>query len=350
VWIDAPVEGLQVPVDRPVQLEGHAVAPGGVARVEVWVAGELHLVEEQPPAEGDLARFEQTWMPPGPGEYTLQVVAIAADGATNASDAVRIRVGDVVAEVTPTPTPVEPTPTPITQTPTPTTVTRTPTPTASPATPRPITRTPTPTPTEPSPGGPVIEFWVDDGTVSAGGCTQLHWRVENVQAVHLDGTGVGGEGTQQVCLCEGRTYTLLVTLNDGSQERRDIAVRVAGTCVTPSPTLTPTSPPDTTPPPVPVPVQPKDEVVLNCAAEFGINWDAVSDPSGIAEYRVQMDVMVSADHWLPVGDSPWTGLTTTAFKVPLDCGPFYRWRVRAVDGAGNEGDFSDWARFSVALE
>ena len=65
VWIDAPTDGLSAPADRPLPIEGHATYHGGVARVEIWVNGELHLIEEEPPARGTLVRFEQSWMPPG---------------------------------------------------------------------------------------------------------------------------------------------------------------------------------------------------------------------------------------------------------------------------------------------
>jgi hypothetical protein len=103
VWIDVPTDGLQGPVDLEVRLEGHAAYHGGIARVEVWVNGELHLVEESPATEGDLAHFDQLWMPPGPGDYTIQVVAVGLDDAASAPDSVRLRVGEQVAELTPVP-------------------------------------------------------------------------------------------------------------------------------------------------------------------------------------------------------------------------------------------------------
>ena len=55
-----------------VAADGRAARRDGIARVEVWANGELHHVVENPPAKGSLAHFEQAWMPPGPGEYTVQ--------------------------------------------------------------------------------------------------------------------------------------------------------------------------------------------------------------------------------------------------------------------------------------
>ena len=97
-----------------IEIEGHASFQDGVARVEIWVNEELHLLEEDPPTAGGLARFAQSWMPPGPGEYIIEVIAIGSDGSSSAPDVVRIRVGDEeVAQVTPSPTlvPEEPSPT-----------------------------------------------------------------------------------------------------------------------------------------------------------------------------------------------------------------------------------------------
>jgi hypothetical protein len=269
VWIDAPTSGLSVPVDQPIQIEGHAAHDAGIARVEVWVAEELHHVVEDPPVTGNLARFEQAWMPPGPGDYTVQVVAIGDDGATSAPDSVELHVGEPVAEATATP--VSPTPPPATSTPVPATPTPPPaTPTSPPPTltPTPITPTPTPTPITPTPVPP-----------------------------------------------------------------------------TPTPT---TPPPDTTPPPVPQPYVPQDELVIDCAAEQVLAWLPVEDDGGgPVRYFVELEVQVTADQWEAAND--WGQLTDKQVEVEVDCGRFYRWRVRAQDGAGNDSGWSDWSHFSVSL-
>ena len=176
-WIDVPTDGLHVPVDQYVRIEGHAAYTEPIARVEIWVDGELHMVQESPPADGNLARFEQPWMPPGDGEYIVQLVAIGADGSASAPDSVTVRVGEAVAKaeptVTPTPVPIDVLPTEVvtgvptdTPTPVPTDVVPTEVPTDVP------TRLPTDVPTL----APTIEFWADAEQVNAGSCTKIHWR------------------------------------------------------------------------------------------------------------------------------------------------------------------------------
>jgi hypothetical protein len=270
VWIDAPTSGLSVPVNQHVQIAGHAAHDAGIARVEFWVTDELHHVVENPPVTGNLARFEQAWMPPGPGDYTVQVVAIGADGVTSAPDSVVLHVGEPVAEATATPpatltlTPVPPTPPPMT-------------PTLPPATPTPVPPTSTPVTPSPTPVPPT------------------------------------------------------------------------STPVIPSPTPTPTTPPsDNAPPPVPQPYVPQDELVIDCAAEQVLAWLPVEDDSGDpVRYFVELEYQVTADQWETV--SEWGQLADKQVEAEVNCGLFYRWRVRAQDGAGNYSEWSDWSHFSVSL-
>jgi hypothetical protein len=42
-------------------------------------------------------------------------------------------------------------------------------------------------------------------------------------------------------------------------------------------------------------------------------------------------------------------LTDTELELDVECGWYYRWRVRAVDGEGNAGSFSDWFEFADLL-
>jgi len=347
VWIDVPTDGLQVPVDQPIRIEGHASYDGEIARVEVWVNGEPHLVQENPPAQGNLAHFDQSWMPPGAGEYIVEVKAVGVDGAESVPDIVHLVVGETVAEVAPTHTPVpestevvEPT-----SAVTPTlAVTETPTPTATlPLVTQPPASTPTPTPTSPPPEA-IIEFGASAAEINAGECANLLWHVEGVKAVFLDGKGVVGRGSKEVCPCEDTTYVLSVTLLDDTKTERSFTLRVKGSCVTP----TPTTEPDNTPPPVPPIISPTGGDDLDCD-KVTLDWNSVSDPSGIAEYRVQVEQEVTPGNWDPVSGSPWTGLSGTDLELDLGCGGVYRWRVRAVDGVGNKSDFSAWAEFGINL-
>ncbi|MBN1180354.1 MAG: hypothetical protein JXD18_14170 [Anaerolineae bacterium] len=324
VWIDVPPDGLRVPANQPVRVEGHAAYRGGVARIEIWVGGELHLVQDDPPVSGGLAHFDQMWMPPGSGEYTVEVIAVSGDGLASAPDSVRLVVGEQVAEASPTPV-------------------ATPVPTEEPPTATPVpTSTPVPTPTPPPPTATppaVIEFWADSEQVAAGSCTTLHWRVEQVQGVFFDDYGVTGEETRQVCPCADETHTLRVILNDGSEEQRSITIHVTGSC----------APADSVGPAAPAQLKPLDEEAFACIPDTILRWSAASDPSGVAEYRVEVQRHAGDNNWQPVTGSPWTGVSALELLVDVECGWYYRWRVQAVDGVGNVGSFSGWFRFDVLL-
>jgi hypothetical protein len=296
-------------------------------------------------------------MPPEPGEYTVQAIAIASDGTASAPDSVVVHVGGAVAKVptgTPTPVPTDgptdvvparPTDTP-TLVPTdvvPTEVVPTDVPTRVP------TDVPTGVPTEVPTAVPQIDFWADAEQVNAGSCTKIHWRVQDVQAVFINGNGVAGEGSHKTCPCTDETHTLTVTLMDGSQTSRTLTIRVKGSCVTPSPT---TKPPDTTPPPVPAPHVPADGLVLDCTSSQDLVWMPVQDDSGgPVKYDVEIQHELKAGQWETTGE--WKGVTgkkvTATGKQGIDCGPKYRWRVRAYDGAGNYSAWSAWSRFSISM-
>jgi hypothetical protein len=346
VWIDVPTDGLQVEPDRAVRIEGHASYGGGIARVEIRVNGEPHLVQEDLSVRGNLAHFDQMWMPPGVGEYVVEVKAIGTDGTESVPDSVRLYVGEAAAEAEPTATP-PPTLEGVTE---PTAVV---TPTlAATEVPEPTATLPPPTltPTLPPPtiAAAVIEFWADAEQVNAGSCTILHWRVENVQAVFLDGNGVAGTGSSETCPCQDEVHTLIVTRLDGEQEQRQITVRVTGTCVVP--TIKPTvPPPDNTPPPAPKLVSPEHEQSLACVSKVMLDWDPVSDPSPISEYQIEVQRAPVGVNWKPVDDSPWTGVGATKLQIDVECGWYYRWRVRAVDGVGNVGAYSGWFVFVLPL-
>ena len=104
-----------------------------------------------------------------------------------------------------------------------------PTPTPTP-TPKPAPATPTPHPTAtPGVGGTAtISFMADKTTLQAGQCTDLHWAVDNVSAVYLDGAGVTGHGSKHVCPGATTTYTLHVVKRDGSSEDRQGTITGTG--------------------------------------------------------------------------------------------------------------------------
>jgi hypothetical protein len=104
----------------------------------------------------------------------------------------------------------------------------------------PATATPEPTATDTPLPPPRVEVGVSPTTIVAGQCAELRWEVEYVQAVYLDGRGVGGQGTRSVCPAQSQTYELRVVSASG-ESRHPVTVNVVQP--TPTSTLTPTVPP-----------------------------------------------------------------------------------------------------------
>jgi hypothetical protein len=123
---------------------------------------------------------------------------------------------------------------------------------APPATPTPLP--PTATPTLPPPS---VSFDVVPETIAAGECAQLAWTVKNVQAVYLDGVGVGGEASKQVCPSQTQSYELRVVSAQG-ESRHTVTLYVV------QPTATATQTASATPMPTatltPAPAQPTQAV------------------------------------------------------------------------------------------
>jgi len=341
VWIDVPLDGAEVEAGT-IPVQSHAASGSGVTRVELWVNGELYRSDDNPTPDEPVIYIIQPWAPIAPGEYALQVRAYAADG-THSADGVMVNVSGEAAGLMSTPTAEFVTPTS--------------TPTATPTLPAAPTSTPgqptdTPAPPTPSPTPMAeIEFWADDETLQAGDCTTIHWNVENVQAVFLDDQGVTGSGTSDTCPCETETHTLDILFLDGTESSAVITINVSGTC--PTPTL----PPDTTGPPAPTLQSPEDDHVESCApTHIVLTWQAVSDPSGVSAYDIAVEFKLYG-YWQPY----WSGQTTkvTPGTVSYNLEPAYpdttfscteyRWRVRAVDGASNNGGWSDWFHFAFVV-
>ncbi len=118
---------------------------------------------------------------------------------------------------------------------------------------------------------------------------------------------------------------------------------------TSTPTLTPT-PGDTTPPAAPTPYVPANGLSLSCRATQSLTWLPVSDPSGIAEYRVNLQRSADNANWSNATGSPFTGIADKTIIISTECGWYYRWQVSAVDGAGNQSAWSSWSYFSITLE
>jgi hypothetical protein len=336
VWLDVPLNDLHFPVGQAINIEGHATSSGQDAAVELWIntvkvtSLDLSTVKDQ------LSYFTYSYNPPGPGEYTIQVVLIGTADSETPMDSVHIVVGDRPAEEIPA-----------TATPTRTSTadnTITPDMTHTPS----VTLTYTPTPLT------SVEFWADPLPVQAGGCTTLYWEVENAARVVFGGVDMSPTGSYQVCgICETQNYRLTVTYPDDHEETVWVEITITGSCATPTPTktVTPTiPPPDSTPPPVPSPSVPANGLSLSCRSSQAISWLPVTDPSGIAEYRVEVQRSSDNSTWNATSYSPITGINDKTTTLSTDCGWYYRWRVQALDGAGNISSWSVWSYFSITLE
>ncbi len=302
VWIDVPIDNLTLANPQDLTIEGHATSPGGVAQVEIFVNDALLVEVNDLPVEGTLTGFQAGWTPAAPGEYVIRVVAYGADGSASAPDSALVRIGGESVTVTSTPV---------------------------------STDTPSVTPmTE-----PVIQFWADPQTITAGGCTDLYWEVSNALKVVFGGAEQPFTGSGSDCMCETQNYPLTVTRLDGTEKIVYVEVSVTGTCATP----------DTTGPDAPVPAVPANGNTLTCRASQTLVWLPVTDPSGIAEYRVEVQRSTDNATWGTAPGSPITGLNDKTTAIATECGWYYRYRVRAVDGGGNLGAWSAWSYFSITL-
>ena len=93
---------------------------------------------------------------------------------------------------------------------------------------------------------------------------------------------------------------------------------------------------------------PEDGLTVSCRAEQNLVWLPVSDPSGIAGYYLLVEREAKVGQWTQVGH--WGPIHDKQFKIDVQCGLHYRWKVQAKDGAGNLGNWSDLSYFSVNLE
>lgn len=328
VWIDVPLDGLNFPDVQTINIEGHATGSDGVARVEIWIDGALLTTITDPPVEGVLANFQTEWAPSAIGEYTIQAVAYGSDDSASQPDSARVTFGSVTAtSVSGCPTPIGGGPTPVSC---PTQV---------------ITVTPVITDTPTSPPGAVIQFWAEPPEIAAGACTTIRWHTENVQSVVFGGLDQPFDGAYEDCLCGDQRYTLTVVHMDNTEEKRTVDIAVTGSCATPTPSPLPQ---DTTPPPAPSPAVPQNGLTIACKGSQNLAWLPVDDPSGIASYQVEVQRHSGDNNWQAVGGSPFTA-GGKSVNVSVECGWYYRWRVRAMDGAGNVGSWSGWSQFTITL-
>ena len=206
-----------------------------------------------------------------------------------------------------------------------------------------ISITPTRSPTIPPPppgcsGNPNISsFSASPSSIQPGQSSTLSWgAVTNADSVSID-PGVGGVGTpgsRSVSPQTTTTYVLTARCGNNSATRQAV-VNVA----------TPVPPQDKTPPPAPHLVSPSG--AQSCRSNVTLDWDAVSDPSGIKTYYVKLERQITQGNWQSAGG--WT-TSSTSQNVSVQCGGIYRWQARAEDNAGNQSGWSGAMNFSINLD
>ena len=251
VTILSPSSGAQIATGGQLVLQASATGVKDITRLEMSVDGQMvaSTASSDPDGAPSLTvshsfTFDQ------PGPHTISATAYTASSASGETTSVDVTVGQAVGQVTPTatatlqatpePTAEGPTPTgtpqptsePPTNTPTsepptnepPTntpTATHTPTPTHTP------TATPTPTPTATATPGPIIEFWADPTSILPGTTSTLHWHVEHVTAMWLDGNPVTGPDGSQVVAPGATTVYRLRVVYPGGEVTKEATVTVA---------------------------------------------------------------------------------------------------------------------------
>ena len=317
VWIDSPPDGAPLPSGGTVTVISHASARQGVAEVVLSINGTAYRRDAPASPGTEYVQVSQDWMPPRDGTYAVQVQAYDMSGQASNIASVTVRVGEAQEGITPIPAVI------VEQTLTPTT---------------------TPTATSTQLQGAVIQFWAEPAQVQAGACTSIRWHVENASRVTFGGADQPFDGSYQTCLCDDEHYTLTVIQLDGIEAKQSLDVNVIGVCETP------TSPPpaqDTTPPSIPSPTVPSNGLALSCRATQHLVWLPVSDESGISAYYVKLEMEMTPGNWQSAGG--YGPVTDKQVSVNIQCGVFYRWMVRAQDGAGNTSDWSAPSLFSVNI-
>jgi hypothetical protein len=243
VTFQAPAQGAQIAVGNEIILQSTATGARDITRVELQVDDILIAMATSPDPDGQSSlTVNQPWTFGQIGPHVITAVAYTAGGKSSAPTTLSVTVVESVSQVTPTGTP-SPTPTtelsptetptlpptvppptvPLPDTPTPThTATSTATPTSTPTS----TPTPTPTPTHTQTPPPVVDFWADDTTIVAGTSTFLHWHVEHVLEIYLDGSPVTGpDGQREVNPAVTTTYELRA-IHGGGEETRLVTITV----------------------------------------------------------------------------------------------------------------------------
>jgi hypothetical protein len=305
-WIDAPLHGALAPPSTPIKVIGHV--DSSVGQAHLYINGvdsglpSAPILGKMPPA------YEWLWQPAAAGVYFLRVGGAGGPLSTS----VKVTITSVM------------------------------------------------------PGS--ASFYADKTTVTLGDCTLLHWTTENALEVLLDDEPVDPEGEQEVCPEADQTYVLTVQYPGKRSEELFVDIEVIAltetptitptatttptptstTYIPPAATLTPTATPtptntatesDNTPPSAPTGLAPcgsrNTPVYVN--SPVNLSWNPVSDPSGVSQYQITLYNINSQQTTNYYSSS-------TSYSASVQEAVYY-WQVRAEDGAGNWGSFSQICYF-----
>jgi len=133
-----------------------------------------------------------------------------------------------------------------------------------------------------------------------------------------------------IAIPSGRSGTHIVTATDGTNTRQVVFTV------------------ESQAPPAPVPLTPKRLAVVSMP--LTIDWEGVYDVSQPLLYTLEIararDFLQTVLEKSGLGVSQYT-VPETAGLLPNRRGTYYYWRVRATDGAGNAGEWSDPVPFRI---
>lgn len=305
VVINTPANGAQYNVGDLVDVQASVSAPSSVAISRLLVNGESvrEDVINIPMTSGQMY---QPWRPDTAGTYTLMMVIVDAQGNNLESNIITIIVGGESETITTT---------------TEGTRTSTPEPNA------------TPTPTL----GPAVFTSEPNANCRSGPSTvfRLTGSIGKGQTVPIVGIGASPYQAYWIVDVNGNNCWVWSELGQPSGDYQNVPVIE-------SPPFPPTATPTSVPIPTPVPISPSG--ALNCADVTGgttLKWSVVSHPAGIDHYEWALEGPTNES-----GNTAATQIDTSGGGL-FCAGANYKWRVRAVDGNGNIGPWSEFMSFNV---
>lgn len=305
-----PLDGQQFQVGELIRVRSVVSAAEGASSVELLVNGQS-VRKDQPALALRNGAILQPWQASQPGQYTLQTRTITQSGASLNSATITIMVGQAVTDPGGTPS-------------------------TAPASPATAAPSPSPTATEtatPPPAPPMATAQQDAN------CRKGPGQVYDISSYLLNGqssliTGRNAENTWWVIERMDGNGTCWIWGQAVSVSGDTSGVPIVAAPPTPTPTLTSTP----TAVPVPAPKAIAPGTTLSCRSSVFLEWSPVSHPNGVSQYEWQVNGPVETK-------SGSTSGTRVEFFV--SCGAAYSWKVRAVDGLGVPGPYSESLAFSI---